>query len=41
LEEAITKLLKEQQGYRMRPDLAATYMESLDRYSELYKALAK
>lgn len=41
LEEAIAKLLKEQQGYRMRPDLAATYMESLDRYSELYKALAK
>jgi len=41
LEEAVTKFLKEQQGYRMRPDVAAAYKESLDRYSELYKALAK
>ena len=41
LEEAVQKLLKERQGYQMRPDVMSAYQESLDRYSDLYKALAK
>lgn len=41
LEEAVTNLLKERSGYEMRADVKAAYQESLDRYSELYKALAK
>ena len=41
LEEAVTKLLKDRQGYQMRPDVMSAYQESLDRYSDLYEALAK
>ena len=41
LEEAVTNLLKERKGYEMRSDVKAAYQESLDRYSELYEALAK
>lgn len=41
LEEAVQKLLKDRQGYQMRPDVKAAYQESLDRYSDLYEALAK
>ena len=41
LEEAVQKLLKERQGYQMRPDVMSAYQESLDRYSDLYEALAK
>ena len=41
LEEAVINLLKERRGYEMRPDVKAAYQESLDRYSELYEALAK
>jgi len=41
LEEAVIKLLKDRKGYEMRPDVKAAYQESLDRYSELYEALAK
>ena len=41
LEEAVTKLLKDRQGYQMRPDVMAAYQESLDRYTDLYEALAK
>ena len=41
LEEAVAKLLKDQQGYQMRPDVMSAYQESLDRYSDLYEALAK
>lgn len=41
LEEAVQKLLKERQGYQMRPDVMSAYQESLDRYSDLYEALSK
>lgn len=41
LEEAVTKLLKDRQGYQMRPDVMSAYQETLDRYSDLYEALAK
>ena len=41
LEEAVQKLLKDRQGYQMRTDVMAAYKESLDRYSDLYEALAK
>ena len=41
LEEAVQKLLKDRQGYQMRPDVMSAYQESLDRYSDLYEALAK
>lgn len=41
LEEAVTKLLKDRKGYQMRPDVMAAYQESLNRYSDLYEALAK
>jgi len=41
LEEAVIKLLKDRQGYQMRPDVKSAYQESLDRYSDLYEALAK
>jgi hypothetical protein len=41
LEEAVINLLKNRQGYKMRPDVMSAYQESLDRYSDLYEALAK
>ncbi len=41
LEEAVTKLLKDRHGYQMRPDVMSAYQESLNRYSDLYEALAK
>jgi len=41
LEEAVQKLLKDRQGYQMRDDVMSAYQESLDRYSDLYEALAK
>jgi ribosome recycling factor len=41
LEEAVAKLLKDRQGYQMRPDVHSAYQESLERYSDLYVALAK
>jgi len=41
VEEAVQKLLKERQGYQMRPDAKSAYQESLDRYSDLYEVLAK
>ena len=41
LEEAVSKLLKDRQGYQMHPDVRAAYQESLNQYSDLYEALAK
>jgi len=41
MEEAVQMLLKDRQGYQMRSDVKAAYQESLDRYSDLYEALAK
>lgn len=41
LEEAVQMLLQDRKGYQMRPDVKAAYQESLDRYSDLYEALAK
>ena len=41
LEEAVEMMLKEKQGYVMRPDVKAAYEESLERYDELYKRLAQ
>jgi len=41
LEEAVIKLLQDRQGYKMRSDVMSAYQESLDRYSDLYEALAK
>lgn len=41
LEDAVEMLLKEKQGYVMRPDVRAAYEESLDQFDGLYKRLAQ
>jgi len=41
LEEAVRAHLKEQQGYRMRPDVKAAHDYSLKRYAKVFEALAK
>lgn len=41
LEEAVEMMLKEKQGYVMRPDVKAAYEESLEQFDELYKRLAQ
>lgn len=41
LEDAVRALLKEKQGYVMRPDVKAAYEESLEQFDDLYKRLAQ
>jgi len=41
LEEAVDMLLKEKQGYVMRPDVKAAMEESFEQFDELYKRLAQ
>lgn len=41
LEEAVEMLLKEKQGYVMRPDVKAAYEASLEQFDDLYKRLAQ
>ena len=41
LEEAVEMMLKEKQGYVMRPDVKAAYEASLEQFDGLYKRLAK
>ena len=41
LEEAVEMMLKEKQGYVMRPDVKAAMEASFDEFDELYKRLAQ
>lgn len=41
LEEAVEMMLKEKQGYVMRPDVKAAHDEVLERYHDLFVELAK
>lgn len=41
LEEAVEMLLKEKQGYVMRPDVKAAYEDSLEQFDALYERLAQ
>jgi predicted DNA-binding protein len=41
LEEAVKMLLKEKQGYTMRPDVKAAMEASFEEFDDLYKRLAQ
>jgi len=41
LEEAVEMMLKEKQGYVMRPEVKAAYEASLEQFDDLYKRLAQ
>lgn len=41
LEEAVEMMLKEKQGYVMRPEVRAAYDASLEQFDDLYKRLAQ
>jgi len=41
LEEAVEMMLKDKQGYVMRPDVKAAYEASLEQFDDLYKRLAQ
>jgi len=41
LEEAVEMMLKEKQGYVMRPDVKAAMEASFEEFDELYKRLAQ
>jgi len=41
LEEAVEMMLKDKQGYVMRPEVRAAYEASLEQFDDLYKRLAQ